>query len=169
MLKRLACFVSGEHHYRMRERDGRVFLECQQCGQQSTGVESGSRPVVAAGPSARPTSVVHARPPTLPRKADAAQFLRERLANGPVRQVDVTVAAAAEGIADRTLRRARVRLGVVATKHWFGSGSFWVWRLRPAVPGVGRLETERGGGTQGNRGRRSQRQISQRIDRTPEA
>ncbi|MDA1185050.1 MAG: hypothetical protein O2930_10460 [Acidobacteria bacterium] len=71
--------------------------------------------------------------PDHPPKADADQFLREMLADGPMRQVDVTQAAAAQRIADRTLRRARVRLGVVATKHGFGSGSFWVWRLRPST------------------------------------
>ena len=54
MLKRLTCFVSGEHHFRVRERDGRVLLECQQCGQRSTGLETGSRPVLGTEPAARP-------------------------------------------------------------------------------------------------------------------
>jgi hypothetical protein len=64
---------------------------------------------------------------------NADEFLREILANGPMKQADVTKAARERGIADRTLRRARSRLGAVATKQGFGRGSFWLWRLSPAA------------------------------------
>ena len=173
MLKRLTCFVSGEHHYRVRERDGRVFLECQQCGQRSTGLETGSRPVLgtepAAGPTFGPRKSARAAPSMSPPGADADRFLSEMLAKGAMRQVDVTKAAAAQGIADRTLRRARVRLGVVATKHGFGAGSFWVWRLRPAAQESASLDADHSGSAKDNGGRRSRRDNSRRIDRTPEA
>ena len=173
MLKRLTCFVSGEHHYRVRERDGRVFLECQQCGQRSTGLETGSRPVLSTGPAAGSTSgprqSPRATPSMPPPGADADRFLSEILADGAMRQVDVTKAAAAQGIAERTLRRARVRLGVVATKHGFGGGSFWVWRLRPAGREAASLETNHSRSAQDNGERRARRDGSRRIDRTPEA
>jgi hypothetical protein len=166
MLKRLTCFVSGEHHYRMRESGGRVFLECQQCGQRSTGLESSSRPVLAAGHEARPASAPKPSPSISLPKAGADQFLSETLADGPMRQVDVTKAATAQGISDRTLRRARGRLGVVATKHGFGSGSFWVWRLRPGAPAPASLKSDHTGGAEDSRGRRPRSEISQRTDRT---
>ena len=167
MLKRLTCFVSGNHHYRMRERDDRVFLECQQCGQRSTGLESSSRPVLAAGQESKPTSAPQPSPSISLPKSGADQFLRETLADGPMRQVDVTNAATAQGIANRTLRRVRGRLGVVATKHGFGSGSFWVWRLRPTAPAPASLKSDHGGGSEDTRGRRPRPEISQRTDRTP--
>lgn len=185
MLKRLTCFVSGEHHYRMREDGGRVFLECQQCGQRSAGLESTSRPVLNTTPttstglesggrsdvgvkpavrsSARSSASPRPNPPITPQKADADQFLREMLANGPMRQVDVTRAATVQGIAARTLRRARVRLGVVATKHGFGTGSFWVWRLRPSS------EREGSHGRKNRPLRRRRPQDAGQLDHTPDA
>lgn len=174
MLRRLTCFVSGEHHYRVREREGRVFLECQQCGQRSTGLETGSRPVLATKPAPGPALGTResARPASWmpPPGADADRFLSEILANGPMRQVDVVKAATMQGIADRTLRRARVRLGVAATKHGFGAGSFWVWRLRPASRNedrsTRRVDT---GSVNGSRGRGTRRDTSKGTDQTPEA
>ena len=173
MLKRLTCFVSGEHHYRMRERDGRVFLECQQCGRRSTGLETGSRPVLgtepAAGPAPGPRTSARATPSMSYPRADADLFLSEMLANGPMRQVDVTKAAATQGIADRTLRRARIRLGVVATKHGFGAGSFWVWRLRPAASESADQHVDHSGSAKESGGRRATRDIPKGTGRTPEA
>ncbi len=173
MLKRLTCFVSGEHHYRVRERDGRVFLECQQCGQRSTGLESSSRPVLGTRPAARskadPNLGPRTTPSVRPPGADADRFLSEILADGPMRQVDVTKAAAAQGIADRTLRRARGRLGVVATKHGFGGGSFWVWRLRPTAHSEGEGQREQGNVGHNSRVRRRRPADSGETDHTPEA
>ena len=138
MLKRLTCFVSGQHIYRMRERDGRIFLECQQCGGQSPGWESPRRvrdaaPGVRLHSRARDTETIRAvsTPDDGHGRVNADEFLRDVLANGPMKQADVTTAARARGIADRTLRRARSRLGAVATKQGFGRGSFWLWRLAP--------------------------------------
>ena len=54
MFKRFACLVRREHDYRLRGRNGRVFLECKRCGVQSPGWEM--------GPSARP---VRDTPPPL--------------------------------------------------------------------------------------------------------
>jgi hypothetical protein len=96
----------------MRESDGRVFLECQQCGQRSNGLESSSRPVLPIGQGARPAPAPQSSPSIGLPKASADQFLWETLADGPMRQVDVAKAATAQGIANRTLRRARGRLGV---------------------------------------------------------
>ena len=138
MLKRLTCFVSGQHSYRMRERDGRIFLECQQCGGQSPGWESprpvqNATPTMRLPPTARDTQTIRAAstPDDRHGRVDADEFLEEILADGPLKQADVTKAARAQGIADRTLRRARSRLGAVATKQGFGRGSFWLWRLAP--------------------------------------
>lgn len=141
MLKRLTCFVSGEHAYRMRERDGRMFLECQQCGGQSPGLESTS-PARGAGPSSRRqpsdlaagTTPAPSSPDDRPaERVDAGEFLREILAEGPMKQADVIKTARAQGIADRTLRRARRRIGAVALKQGFGPGSCWLWCLAPTV------------------------------------
>ena len=44
---RLPCFVRREHDYRLRGRDGRVFLECARCGARSPGwlLEPRTRPL----------------------------------------------------------------------------------------------------------------------------
>ena len=55
MFERFACFVRREHDYRLRGRNGRVFLECKRCGVQSPGCEMGpsTRPVRDTGPPLR--------------------------------------------------------------------------------------------------------------------
>ena len=117
MLKRLTCLLSGEHDYRMRERDGRVFLECQRCGGKSPGWESArdGAPSSQRQPSdlATGTTPVPSSSDDRPERVDAGEFLREILADGPVRQANVLQASRAKGIAFRTLRRARRRIGVV--------------------------------------------------------
>ena len=142
-LKRLTCLVSGEHDYRMRERAGRVFLECQQCGGQSPGWES-TRPAREAAPSSRRqptdpaagTTPAASNPDDRQERVDAGEFLREILADGPIKQADAIKRARERGIADRTLRRARRRIGAVALKQGFGRGSFWLWRLAPRHPQI---------------------------------
>jgi putative DNA primase/helicase len=57
--------------------------------------------------------------------ADAEEFLRDLLADGPCPAADALKKARAEGIAERTLKRARRRLGIVARKTAF-AGS-WEW------------------------------------------
>ena len=67
---------------------------------------------------------------------DAETFLRELLADGPQPAKDVQKAAREAGIADKTLERARYRLGV-ASKRQEGAGkaSPWYWHA-PAAWGA---------------------------------
>jgi hypothetical protein len=62
---------------------------------------------------------------------EAREFLCEALADGPKSAADMKVQAEALGIAERTLKRARKSLGIVATKGGFDGG--WMWSL----PGKG--------------------------------
>jgi len=68
-----------------------------------------------------------------PRK-DAEAFLREVLASGPVAARQVQKQARENGIAERTLSRAKADLRVVVERIGsFGSGGAWHWRLpKPA-------------------------------------
>jgi hypothetical protein len=67
-------------------------------------------------------------------REDAEEFLRELLAGGPVPQKEVKAAAEGAGVAWRTVRRAKDRLGVDTvreTEGGFGSGSGrWLWSLK---------------------------------------
>jgi putative DNA primase/helicase len=66
-------------------------------------------------------------------REEARLFLRTAL-GGAARPAREVVAAAREaGIAERTLKRAKQKEGVVALRRGFGEGSVWVWRL----PGAG--------------------------------
>ena len=56
-----------------------------------------------------------------------AQFLRELLTDGPVSAKDAEEAADQNGITERTLRRAKLALGVKAEKDGYEGG--WVWKL----------------------------------------
>ena len=58
---------------------------------------------------------------------EAVDWLRGILAGGPVPAKDVKQRAQRDGIAPRTLDRAKARLGVRATREGFGGP--WVWRL----------------------------------------
>jgi putative DNA primase/helicase len=58
---------------------------------------------------------------------EAEEFLQEKLHNGPVPTKDAEEHAHALGVALRTLRRARKKLGVVAEKPGLKEG--WIWRL----------------------------------------
>ena len=57
----------------------------------------------------------------------AKNFLREILANGPVNAAEIEEAAEANKIADRTLRRAKDELGIIAKKD--GPNGEWRWHL----------------------------------------
>ncbi len=63
--------------------------------------------------------------------AEAVAFLREELASGPRPVQEVTKAARAAGISERTLERARTQLGVRARKPG-GPGFPWVLELKDA-------------------------------------
>ena len=60
---------------------------------------------------------------------EAKKFLREILANGPVTKTEIEEAAKANGIAERTLFRAKNDLNVMAKKDAPDGG--WTWRLTP--------------------------------------
>jgi hypothetical protein len=68
---------------------------------------------------------------------DAADWLREELAAGPVAAVDLLRAARAVGIAERTLRRAKARLGVGSAREGFGRSSVVRWRLPEEAVSIG--------------------------------
>jgi putative DNA primase/helicase len=58
-------------------------------------------------------------------KAEATEFLRDALASGPVPAERVQEQAQEDGIAPRTLRRARKDLGVIIEKDGFQGPSMW--------------------------------------------
>ena len=81
---------------------------------------------------------------------DARAFLRATLAGGePLPSREILQAARDAGVSLRTLRRARRKEGVRASRRGFGTGSTWLWAL-PALPAdeAGQAEGE-GGHTKG--------------------
>jgi putative DNA primase/helicase len=60
-------------------------------------------------------------------RGEAIEFLKVKLAQGPVAAKEVEDHAKALGIAVKTLRRAKKHLGVLVEKTGFDGG--WVWRL----------------------------------------
>jgi hypothetical protein len=58
---------------------------------------------------------------------EAQEFVIELLDSGPQSAKDIMTEARKNGIADRTLRRARAALGIKSRKSGFGGG--WVWDL----------------------------------------
>jgi putative DNA primase/helicase len=58
---------------------------------------------------------------------DAKKFLADMLANGPVLATDLKEAARANGVAERTLFRAKDDLGVRAARD--GATGRWSWHL----------------------------------------
>jgi hypothetical protein len=65
--------------------------------------------------------------------ADAEEFLRDALADGPIAVKDIQTEAKAAGHSWATVRRAKDRLGVIVERDGFGSEGKWLWRL-PAPP-----------------------------------
>jgi hypothetical protein len=64
------------------------------------------------------------------------RVLKEILADGPLAAGNVKKLAATAGVAERTLQRARLALGVTARRQGFGRGAFYVWTM-PADPSQG--------------------------------
>jgi putative DNA primase/helicase len=64
-------------------------------------------------------------------KREAREFLLNRLEAGPVKQDDVVDEAKQEGIAKRTLDRAKKELGVKSWKERGKSDGAWFWELPP--------------------------------------
>jgi hypothetical protein len=62
-------------------------------------------------------------------RVTACDFLKEALSNGERLADDIKAEATAEGISDRTLRRARLDLGVSYRREGFGKGAIYYWGL----------------------------------------
>ena len=60
---------------------------------------------------------------------EAETFLTALLAAGPVEQVEIQRRAAAQGIAYRTVERAKGLLGIVSRREGFGPGSTVLWEF----------------------------------------
>lgn len=63
------------------------------------------------------------------RLAEACEFLRELLADGPVPSKEVYASAKIQKVAQKTLKRAKSKLGIKAKKEGMGEGAVWYWRL----------------------------------------
>src|SRR5262249_58246982 len=61
-------------------------------------------------------------------KREAREFLLERLEAGPVNYDDLIEEAKQEGIAEKTLRRAKKELGI-KSRRLGGSTGTWFWEL----------------------------------------
>src|SRR5258708_7024414 len=66
-------------------------------------------------------------------KREAREFLVERLEAGPVNSEGIIEETKQEGIAKRTLDRAKKDLGVKSRKQG-GTGGPWLWELPPKCP-----------------------------------
>jgi hypothetical protein len=62
-------------------------------------------------------------------KREAREFLLERLGAGPAKQNDILDEAKQEGIAEKTLRRAKKDLGVKSSKERGKIDGEWLWEL----------------------------------------
>ena len=62
------------------------------------------------------------------------RVLKEILADGPLAAGNVKKQAATAGIAERTLHRARLALGVTARRQGFGPGGHYVWTMPTDPP-----------------------------------
>ena len=71
----------------------------------------------------------------------AKKVLGDMLAKGPVFKTEIEEAAEANSIFEKTLRRAKVALGVVAEKDRSKPDGKWYWKLLP-VEAVRRSEAE---------------------------
>jgi len=60
---------------------------------------------------------------------EAEQFLSDYLSYGPVPALEVADAAQELGISERTLDRAKKKLGVIAKRRGFGADGGWDWML----------------------------------------
>jgi putative DNA primase/helicase len=64
-------------------------------------------------------------------KREAREFLLERLGAGPVNSEDLVEEAKQEGIAEKTLRRAKKELGIRSRKQQGRTDGLWFWELPP--------------------------------------
>jgi hypothetical protein len=59
----------------------------------------------------------------------ATEFLRSFLRGGPKPAEEVKSAALQVGISERTLKRAKGAIGLIAEHEGYGTGSKWLWRM----------------------------------------
>jgi putative DNA primase/helicase len=64
-------------------------------------------------------------------KREAREFLLERLEAGPANSDDIVEEAKQEGIAEKTLRRAKKELGIKSRKQQGSVDGAWTWELPP--------------------------------------
>jgi hypothetical protein len=67
-----------------------------------------------------------------PAIAEAAEWLSSVLREGPQPAVDLKQRAKTDGIHERTLLRAKQRLGIIARREGFGRAGQWIWQLPKA-------------------------------------
>jgi putative DNA primase/helicase len=63
---------------------------------------------------------------------EAKKFLGDMLVKGPVLKTEIEEAAEANSISEKTLRRAKVDLGVIAEKDRSKADGKWYWKLPPS-------------------------------------
>lgn len=118
--------------------------------------------VVALSPTTVSAEDVMAGPTTddeRHERADARSFLRELIAEGPVRAADAKRLAREAGIADRTLDRARRDEGIVPRRAGFGPGSAMWWdppshTRHDSIPAGGEYGSGESGDTYPDQGKR---------------
>jgi len=86
-------------------------------------------------------------------RREAERFLGEALAAGALPATDVVELARQNGIAERTLKRAKARLGVVSSRVDVGGSGQWVWSSPPGMgPRVPSVPLSTGGPLAGSAG-----------------
>lgn len=68
----------------------------------------------------------------LPKRKQAAEWLRRHLSDGPLSQRTIELAALCDGLCMTTIRRAKQDIGVTSTKNNFNG--VWYWELPPEEP-----------------------------------
>jgi hypothetical protein len=91
----------------------------------------GGTPHVAWGPAVEVSAdeVLGGADKTNPAAEQAVEWLRDRLANGPIASKQLEEDANRDGIKGRTLWRAKKVLKISARRAGFGPGGQWVWDL----------------------------------------
>lgn len=67
-------------------------------------------------------------------QTDAASVLRDILAGGAMPADEVKAEAKRAGVSERTLWRAKAKIGIRSRKDGFGDGARWLWELPPDSP-----------------------------------
>lgn len=70
------------------------------------------------------------------KKAEAAEWLTKKLADGPVAAADLDDEREQEGLAKATVRRAAEEIGIQKPREGFGKGSTVYWRLPHGHPAI---------------------------------